>query len=319
MARRLPPLNALRAFEAAGRHLSVTKASVELNVTPGAVSHQVRALEDYLGVRLFRRVDRKLYLTDAGQRCLPALTDSFDRMTEAVKLLEKQGTGGNIVISVPTAFGAKWLIPRLDRFHARHPSIDVRISSTSDVIEFRRDDVDIAVSFGKEEYTGLLCERLLDDAVAPMCSPRLLRGPQPLRVADDLRHHILIHDDSHAIVPDWQMWLHAAGVQNVDTTRGPRFTYPEHAIQAAIDGGGVVLGRFTLARPDLQANRLVMPFDVSLPVGPVYYVVMPPSHERRPIVAAFHRWLLEEAREEESKNETERSRSGKTEHRSRTA
>lgn len=300
MARRLPPLNALRAFEAAGRHLSISKASTELNVTPGAISHQVRALEEYLGVQLFRRVDRRLFLTVAAQRCLPGLTDSFDRMAQAVKSVEKEATSGHIVISVPSGFGAKWLVPRLARFRARHPNIDVRISATLDLVDFRRDEVDIAVRFGKDEYPDCLGERLLDDAVAPMCSPRLLHAATPLRAPGDLRHHVLIHNDSHPIMPDWQTWLHAVGVADVDTTRGPHFTYPEHAIQAAIDGDGVVLGRFTLARSDLNARRLVVPFELSLPVGPVYYVVMPHFHLRRPMVAAFYQWLLEEAREDES-------------------
>lgn len=300
MTRRLPPLNALRAFEAAGRHLSVSRAAAELNVTPGAVSHQVRALETHLGVALFRRVDRKLFLTDAGQRCLPVLTEAFNRVVEAVEQIDKDETSGNIVVSVPPGFGAKWLIPRLERFRRRHTGIDVRVSATLDRVDFRKDEVDLAVRFGKDDYSGLLCERLLDDAVAPMCNPGLLDGSNPLSVPADLRHHTLIHDESQAILPDWQMWLHAARVEGVDTTRGPRFTYPEHAIQAALDGDGVVLARLTLARSDLQAGRLVMPFGVSLPIGPVYYVVMPPTHAKRPMVAAFHRWLIEEARAEES-------------------
>lgn len=300
--RRIPPLNALRAFEAAARHLSFAKAADELGVTPAAISHQVRLLEEHLGTPLFRRLTRRVLLTDAGQTALPLLTDGFDRLAEAVMRIRSRCASGPLTVSVAPSFAAKWLVPRLERFRAAHPDIDVRISPSMALTDFRRDDVDIAVRFGRGRYPGLRVDALFSESVTPLCSPKLLDGPHPLTRPADLEHHTLLHDDSaFAIgpIPDWPMWLRLAGCAHIDGGRGPRFGYAEHALQAAVEGHGVVLGRQSLARADLAAGRLVRPFLLSLPMEFAYYMVRPDDGEDPPKVAAFRRWVLDEVRRDE--------------------
>jgi LysR family glycine cleavage system transcriptional activator len=295
--RDLPPLNALRAFEAAGRHLSVTRAARELHVTPAAVSHQVRGLEDTLGVKLFRRAGNSLLLTDAGQACLPGLGEGFDRLADALERLKEHDARGPLQVSVAPAFAAKWLVPRLERFHAAHPNIDVRISASLELADFDRQGFDAAIRLGRGSYPGLDVHELFAESVVPMCDARLTEGPHPLRTPDDLRHHVLLHDDSlrfeHA-APDWPMWLKAAGVREVDTSRGPHFSHPDHAMQAAMDGAGVVLGWRTLASADLDAGRLVIPFDITLAMELSFFFVCPQVAAARPKIVAFRDWLLDE-------------------------
>ena len=310
MPQPLPPLNALRAFEAAGRHLSITKAAAELNVTPAAVSHQVKALEDFLGLALFRRLNRQLLLTDAGQLCLPGLRDGFARLAEAMASLEGRHHGDVLSVSLAPSFAGKWLVPRLERFTRAHPSLDVRISPSMALSDFRGDQIDIAVRFGFGKYPGLVVDRLFEESVVPLCSPALMTGAHPLRVPEDLRHHTLLHDDSisfDSTTTDWRMWLKAAGVTEVDESRGAHFSYADHALQAAINGAGVVLGRHALAADDIAAGTLVMPFELCLPLTPAYYVVLPQAHLQRAPVAAFRDWLLAEA----AANRPENAASGK--------
>ena len=279
--------------------MSMRKAAAELNVTPAAVSHQVKALEEYLGVPLFRRLNRALLLTSAAQKCLPGLTAGLDRMAEAMERLAGEDRAGIVTVSLPPSFAAKWLVPRLERFTETHPDLDVRVSASMELVDFRRDEVDIAIRFGHGNYPGVAAEKLFDDAVAPMCGPALLVGIHPLRQPGDLRHHALLHDDSVLVIdataPDWRMWLKAAGVEGVDASRGSHFSSADHAIQAAIDGAGVALGRLSLASADLAAGRLVMPFELSLALAPSYYVVYPEATAGRPKVTAFRNWLMEEA------------------------
>jgi LysR family glycine cleavage system transcriptional activator len=298
MTRRLPSLNALRAFEAAGRHLSFTRAAEELHVTPAAISHQVKALEAHLGVQLFRRLNRALLLTDAGQLCLPGVGEGFDRLAAAMAGLEERDARGALTVSVSPSFASKWLVPRLERFTTAYPEIDVRVSASMALVDFQREDVDLAIRYGRGKYPGLRVDPLLQDSIAPMCSPRLRDGARPIRVLGDLRRHTLLHDDSMSFddaAPDWRMWLAAAGVEGVDTDRGMRFSQFDLAIQAAIDGAGVVLGFRSLVADDLAAGRLVIPFDLSLPLSFAYYVVAPEATADRPKVAAFRDWLLAEA------------------------
>ncbi len=300
MVRRLPPLNALRAFEAAGRHLSFTKAAEELHVTPAAISHQVKALEDYLGVQLFRRLTRGLLLTDAGQTCLPGLGKSFDGLAAAVENLRGLEEGGVLTVSVLTSLAAKWLVPRLDRFHKAYPDIDVRISSTIRLVDFARDGVDLAIRYGLGHWPGLRADLMRTEELFPVCSPALLEGPHPLRTPDDLRHHTLLHDESWKVVfidayPEWSTWLEAAGVRDIEPTHGPGLSPSSMVIQAAIDGQGVALGRSVLVEADLADGRLVKPFALTLPVDYAYYVVSPETAAERPKVAAFREWIMEEA------------------------
>ena len=297
MARQLYPLNALRAFEAAGRHSSFVKAGDELHVTPAAISHQVKGLEEFLGVQLFRRLPQGLLLTAPGQSLLLGLRDCFARLDKAIERVKQSDARGPLAISVAPAFAAKWLVPRLERFSARHPDIDVRISASLAVIDFRKESFDAAIRLGRGVYPGLRAARLFDEALTPMCSPRLLAGDHPLRRPDDLRHHLLLHDDSldfDDAAPKWGGWLETAGVAQVDPTRGPHFSHPDHSLQAAIDGAGVALGWLHLAAADLAAGRLVAPFDLALPMGLGFYLVYPEGHAARPKVVKVRAWLLAE-------------------------
>jgi LysR family glycine cleavage system transcriptional activator len=299
MSRRLPPLNALRAFEAAARHLSVAKAAAELNVTPAAVSHQVKALEADLGVVLFRRLNRGLLLTDAGQRALPLLSEGLGRLREAVDRALEQEAKGALTVSVAPAFATKWLVPRVERFAAQHPDVDLRIAASMRLADFRTDGVDVAIRFGQGTYPGLVSDKLLAETFVPMCSPKLLQGPCPLERPRDLVRHTLLHDaidNPGSLDVTWPMWLKAAGVTDIDAERGPRFSHSEHALQAAMNGAGVVLFGRSLAAADLAAGRLVVPFEMGWPVEFGYFLVTPEEHAARPKVAAFRAWALAEAR-----------------------
>jgi LysR family glycine cleavage system transcriptional activator len=298
MARRLPPLNALRAFEAAARHLSLSKAAEELSVTPAAVSHQIRTLEDHLGVPLFRRDGRSLLLTDAGQACLPGIREGFERLASAIDEIDSLGMQGVLTVSVAPSFAAKWLVPRLDRFQAQHPEIDVRVSASMQLTDFSRDDVDMAIRYGSGRYPDLVVERLLTESVFPVCSPDLMKGKTALKSPEALAQHVLLHDDSpdnDESCPTWAMWLKAAGVDGVDASRGPRFNQSSLVIEAAMLGKGVALAKATLATADLKAGRLVKPFEGSAPVDFAYYMVCPKAKLNLPKVAVFRDWLRAEA------------------------
>ncbi len=295
----LPPLNALRAFEAAGRHLSITRAAKELHVTPAAVSHQVRALEEWLEVKLFRRDGNTLLLTDAGQTLLPKLRAGFSEFNGAIAELRDHDVRGALVLSVAPVFAAKWLIPRLAKFHAANPEIDVRVSATLALADFESDGIDAAIRVGRGRYPGLRADRLFGEELVPMCSPTLLAGAHSLEVPQDLAHHALLHfdwPDAESIIPGWSTWLDAFDIQGVDPRPGPRFTQPDYAMQAAIDGAGVVLGWRSLARADLESNRLVIPFDLPIPTDVAFHLVYPEVSKNRRKLCTFREWLLAEVR-----------------------
>ncbi len=261
MARALPPLNSLRAFEAAARHLSFTKAAEELNVTPAAISHQIKALEEFLGVVLFRRLTRALRLTDAGQAAFPKVREGFDNLAEAVEILRAEEEGKVLTVSVSPSFGAKWLVPRLDRFRAAHPDLDIRIDATDRLADFQGDNVDVALRYGMGNYPSLLVDKLFGAEMVPVCSPDLLDGTQPLRRPLDLVHHTLLHLDwtlEEQTSPSWRMWLLAAGVSEVDATRGPRFSrngaglQPGPARRAATVAAATGFGASHIAAPRLD-------------------------------------------------------------------
>ena len=296
--KRLPPLNALRVFEAAARHLSFTKAADELNVTPGAVSQQIKALEDFIGAPVFRRNKRALLLTDEAQASLPILREGFDRLAEAASLLTARRDGGRLTVSVAPSLAAKWLVPRLDRFRDRHPDFDVWISADMEVVDFSGDDVDLAIRYGGGRYPGVVVEHLMAETIVPVCSPRLLLGDAPLKTPQDLARHVLLHDgspDNDESCPTWPMWLKAAGVKSVDGSRGPKFNQSSLVIEAAVAGRGVALAKSQLALADLEAARLVVPFDLSTPSAFAYYIVHPQSRAGLPQVKAFKAWLHAEA------------------------
>ncbi|MGH8445936.1 MAG: transcriptional regulator GcvA [Solimonas sp.] len=308
---RLPPLNALRAFEAAARHSSVYKAAQELHVTPAAVSHQIKSLEEHLGVVLFKRLPRRIELTPAGEACLPKLTAAFAQMAEAVAAAQQLAHAGRLMVSVPPALAAKWLIPRLSKFRDTNPDIDLRISARQTLVDRARGEFDqsanlleggdIAIRFGDGDYPGLASHKLFTSYSLPMCSPKLLEaGPHPLREPDDLRHHTLLHyENDNATVdvgrPNWASWLKAAGVRGVNTRRGPTFNHVTLAMQAAADGLGVVLGIPLMAGEEVADGRLVAPFALSLPTGASYYLVHQEAMSRDPSLVAFRDWMLAEA------------------------
>lgn len=292
--RRLPPLNALRAFEASARHGSFTRAAGELFVTPAAVSHQVKALEDFLGLELFRRERNGLQLTDSGRAYLPGVREAFDRLIEAMDELAAVGQHGVLTVSVAPSFAAKWLVPRLDGFQAAHPEIDVRISASMGLVDFSVGDVDLAIRYGAGVYPDLESELLIRDTVYPVCSPDLLDCENPLVGPQMLRAHTLLHDDSpdgDDSCPTWPMWVKAAGISGIDAQRGPRFNQASLVLEAAILGRGVALAKSTLADADIASGRLVKPFDLSLPVRFAYYMVHPRAKALLPKVRLFKDWL----------------------------
>ncbi len=290
MKRRLPSLNGLRAFEAAARHQSFTRAADELSVTQTAISHQIKRLEEQLGQRLFIRRNRRLLLTEAAQELLPAVRTAFDGLNAAVEQLSRSDRSGSLTVSTVISFTTKWLVPRLAGFQAAYPEIDVRITASADLVDFNRDDVDMAIRYGHGDWPGLRVDRLISEDVFPVCSPALMQGPQPLQRPEDLVHHTLLHVTSFQ--EDWQVWLTAAGVDGVDYRRGVSFDLAFPALQAAIDGVGVALGRSTMVEADIAEGRLVVPFDVALPLQAAYYVVSPEETADRPKIKAFRDWLL---------------------------
>ena len=308
---RLPPLNALRAFETAARHLSFAMAAKELHVTPAAISHQVKGLEDSLGRPLFRRLRRGLELTRAGQVLLPRLSEGFGRLGDAIEELQMLDEEGALAVSAATSLASRWLTPRLHRFVSAHPELDVRINASTRLIDPKKGDpqggdgdpssplenADVALRFGTGEYPGYRVDKLMAVTVTPMCSPKLLKGGHPLRTPADLAQHVLIHDnvtfDNGGSL--WPAWFDAAGIEGVDTSHGLRFSHAMLALEAAADGMGVALSMPVLAEADLASGRLVAPLKLALPLKFAYYVVSATDTAERADVVAFRDWLLAEA------------------------
>ncbi len=292
--RRLPPLNALRAFEAAARHLSFTKAAEELHVTPGAISQQVKALEEYVGVTLFRRLNRALMLTEEAEACLPALHQGFDKLAEATNVLTSSDADTRLTVSAAPSFASKWLVPRLADFQEHYPQHDVWVMADMELTDFIKEGVDVAIRYGGGDYPGLNVEKLLTEEVFPVCSPALLEGPQGLKSPRDLEKHTLLHDsspDNDESCPDWPMWLKASGIDGIDGTRGLRFNQSSLVLEAALSGHGIALAKSLLAADDLAAGRLVRPFDLKQPIEFAYYIAFPPSKAVLPKVRNFVTWL----------------------------
>jgi LysR family glycine cleavage system transcriptional activator len=300
--RRLPPLNALRAFEAAARHMNFSRAAEELSVTPGAVSQQIQNLEDYVGAALFKRTPKGLLLTDAAQTALPALREAFDRLGEAASMLTAAVDGRRVTVSAAPSFAAKWLVPRLGRFETAHPEVDVWLSAGMELVDFANGEVDIAIRYGAGRYPGLEVVKLMTETVIPVLSPELL-AERHLLTPDDLAHHILLHDgspDADDSCPDWAMWLTARGIKGVDGGRGPRFNQSSLVIEAAMNGRGVALAKRALAQADIDAGRLVAPLQINTAVDFAYYVVHPKAKGRLPQVKAFVKWIEGEASHHEA-------------------
>jgi LysR family glycine cleavage system transcriptional activator len=293
LGRRLPPLNALRAFEAAARHLSFTRAAMELNVTQAAISHQIRTLEEHFGLPLFRRLNRALLLTEEGQTLFPAVRDALDGLAEGSARLRARESAGTLTVSTLPSFAVKWLVPRMSHFQDRHPGIDLRISAKEYLVDFARDGIDVAIRFGAGSWPGVHAEWLADEALTPVCSPALLPG---LQHPGDLAHATLLHEDMLPLrgFPTWETWLAAVGVEGVDPLRGPRFSHTHLMLQAAMDGRGVAMGLMLITADDLAAGRLVEPFTFRLASGFGYYLIYPPATAERPKTRAFSEWVMEE-------------------------
>jgi LysR family transcriptional regulator, glycine cleavage system transcriptional activator len=285
MPRRLPPLNALKAFEAAARHESFTRAAEELCVTQGAVSHQVKALEAELGLKLFNRERQRLVITEGGRAYLAVVRDAFDRIADGTERLLQRQSGSALTVSTSPNFAAKWLVHRLGRFAEVHPEIDLRVSASLQHIDFAREDIDLAVRHGDGTATELF----------PACSPKLLDGRNGLRSPADLGRFPLLHVNDRL---GWRQWLDYAGITGVDAARGPILNQASMAIDAAVDGQGVVLARTALAAWDLIGGRLVRPFDVAMPASYAYWIVCPKAVAKLPKIVAFSDWLLAEAAED---------------------
>jgi LysR family glycine cleavage system transcriptional activator len=292
VARRLPPLNALKAFEAAARHESFTRAADELHVTQGAVSHQVKALETELGVKLFNRERQRLLITESGREYLAVMRDAFDRIAMGTERLVKRQGSGVLTVSTSPDFAAKWLVHRLGRFAEAQPGIDLRVSAMPHHVDFAREDVDIAVRHGDGNWPGLQVTRLCSEHLFAVCSPGLaadLRHPR-----DVLRFPLLHMDGGQA----WSSWFEASGIDDVDAIQGPTLNRASMLIDAAVDGHGIALARTTLAAWDLINGRLVRPFAVELPLSRSYWIVCPRAASTQPKLAAFRDWLLAEAKED---------------------
>ncbi len=312
MADRLPSLVALRAFEAAARHMSLTRAAEELRVTPAAVSHQVKALEEDFGLRLFEREKRRLSPTAEARAGLTELRGGFDLLAEGVRRIRESRSGPILRVTTEPTFGGRWLVPRLANFHALFPDLDVLIDASDRLVDFDRDPIDVGVRWGAGRYPGLEAEQLFgDESVIAVCPPSLLEGDRALRAPDDLRFHPLIHFDwpaGQGEWPDWPAWLAKAGARKVDGARGLRFTAHSHAIRAALDNGGAVLATPSLVSADLRSGALVQPFDVTLPTGAQMHLVYRRDRAGEPAIATFRAWILAEAAKDAEEWTRSRSR-----------
>ncbi len=314
MSQRLPPLNALRTFEAVARLKSFTKAADELSVTRAAVSHQIKNLEEYVGFSLFERHTRSISLTSAGEVALPKLREGFNNISDAVHLMNSHLKNENITLWMAPSFASKWLVPKLHTFSNRYPEIDMQLHAVAGLIDtteeqgysmedlFRSEDADVVIRFGSEDnYPGCKVHKLFSVKAVPVCSPKLLKDPdKPLNKPEDLVHHTLLHDKTpYKGRPQWSKWLKQEDIKGIDHERGLKFNQISLAIESAIDGQGVLLAIEALARKDIEEGRLCVPFDISLPLEMSYYAIHPESADsNQHAVDSFIEWLMEEAKSE---------------------
>ncbi|MBR1090294.1 transcriptional regulator GcvA [Bradyrhizobium manausense] len=290
MTARLPSLNGLRAFEAAARHLSFTLAASELNVTQTAISHQIRRLEEELGIRLFIRQNRALALTPEARDYLPGVRAAFNDLRLATDRLLRTDDDKVLTVSTIASLAAKWLLPRLTDFQETHPGIDVRITTSTSLVDFQRDKVDAAIRYGRGQWPGVRADWLMADELFPVCSPSLLRGDKPLRTPEDLKDHVLLHTNNS---DDWRLWLTAAALP-AGLSRQPGMTFDMSfmTVQAAIDGMGVAMGRTSYVQDDIAKGRLVVPFKIALPADAGFYLVSPEGRREAPKLTAFRQWMI---------------------------
>lgn len=303
MNRKIAPLNSLRAFEAAARHLSFTKAAEELNVTPAAVSQQVKLLEDTFSVPLFKRLTRAIILTPVGQAIFPILKEGFDTLGEVDQVLSRHRSADSLMISVAPGFGAKWLLPRLDLFRSAAPGCEVRIDATEMVVDFERENVDVAIRYGNGDYPGLISDCLITERIIPVCSPTLPRASQPINSPQDLQHYTLLHNSwatENQSPTNWAAWLKAAGVTNAHAIPGIHFNQNALLLEAAVEGQGIALEDAQIAEKDIKSGRLIPLFPDKFRQTShfCYYLVYPPQHLDYPKVSTFRDWILNQVRHE---------------------
>ena len=312
MAYRLPPLNALRAFEVAARHLSFKNAARELCVTPTAISHQIKMLEDYLDLELFQRLTRSLELTPEGEALLPKVREGLECFAAAVESARIQQPKGRLIVVAPPSFSARWLVPRLKRLYALEPELSLHLVASLNAIEneeaeatlayesidLREGDSPLAICYGSGDYPGFHVDRLFASDYVAVCSPKLLEGEHPLRHPVDIRHYTLIHDDTitnERARPSWEEWARLAGVTGVNTNAGPHFCDSGLALAAAIDGLGIALASKQIAAAEINSGRLAAPFKVEVQQPYAYYLLAPEAISSRPAVETFRSWLVGEA------------------------
>jgi LysR family glycine cleavage system transcriptional activator len=312
MSRRLPPLSALRAFEAAARHLSFTRAAAELGVTQAAISHQVKLLEDQLGQPLFRRLTRRLLLTDAGQTLWPGVRDGFDRLAQAVQKVQASRDGGVLTLSLTVSFAARWLVPRLGGFLKAHPEIDVKLTTTDRMVDFAREDVDAAIRHGAGQWAGLESWRVLSPAYTALLNPRLVEEAKLEQPSDLQRLPLLVESDDNV---SWRAWFQAAGCASQPHRRMIEFDTTQMAVQAAIEGLGVALGPPEYFYDELESGRLIQPFEVYIMTDEAFFLVSPSGRAEEPKIRAFRDWVLAEAK----KSEAEKTNAPRTRSRARGA
>lgn len=296
MNRRLPPLNSLKAFEVAARHLSFTRAADELFVTQAAVSHQIKALEEFLSMKLFVRKKRSLFLTEEGQSYYLDLKDIFKALNDATEKLLAKGEKGAITVALQTSFAIQWLVPRINGFSQMNPDIDVRIKAVNKNEGFLSDDVDVAIYYGRGNWSGVVADKLHTEYLTPVCSPSLFQGDKPLQELDDLSQHTLLHDSSRET---WQEWLRHFNVLGVNVNHGPIFSHSMMVQQAASLGQGIALGHSVLARAEIEAGRLICPFEEKLVTKEAYYLVCEQSQADLGKITAFREWLLKQVKLEQ--------------------
>ncbi|NKC12202.1 MAG: transcriptional regulator GcvA [Gammaproteobacteria bacterium] len=290
--RRLPPLNWLRAFEATARHLSFTRAAEELHVTQAAISQQVKSLESWFDLPLFRRARRRLFLTESGQTLTPRIREALDLMAQGVQEVEAFAQEGVLTLRVSSSFAPQWLVPRLGRFYARHPDLDLRFTTVDKAVDFARDDVDAEIRFGAGQWSDVETHLIIHDRIFPVCAPSLLEGDAPLREPADLVRHRLLHVIG---TQEWKAWGQAVNLPWLPGRRAHVFDHAVLALQAAINGVGVALGRTSLVQSELESGRLVAPFEVALDTPDGYWLLYPRGRAERADMMALRDWLLEEA------------------------
>ncbi|WP_099117034.1 transcriptional regulator GcvA [Xenorhabdus ishibashii] len=299
MSKRLPPLNALRVFDAAARHLSFTKAAEELFVTQAAVSHQMKSLEDFLGLKLFRRRNRSILLTEDGQSYYLDIKEIFTAINDATRKLQARSAKGALTVSLSPSFAIQWLVPRLSGFNQSFPGIDVRIQAIDREEDKLADDVDIAIFYGRGNWPGLRTDRLYPEYLLPVCSPALLTGDRPLRTPEDLANHTLLHDSSRR---DWQAYVRQLDMQQqINVQQGPIFSHSAMVIQAAVHGQGVALANNVMAQNEIDAGRLVCPFNDVLVSKNAFYLVCHDNQAELGKIAAFRKWILTQAAVEQER------------------